>query len=133
MPPTLRQVVTQRAGGCCEYCHYPQSVMSGVLHLDHIIPPKFGGTNTADNCALSCQQCNSKKSDKINGIDPATGQIERLFNPRRDNWNEHFYLDPNTGVITGLTLIGRVTIKELGINEPEQIATRLRLLNAHLF
>jgi len=133
MTPTLRQVVTQRADERCEYYHYPQRVMSGVLHLDHIIPPKFGGANTAENRALSCLQCNGKKSDKINGVDPMTGRIERLFNPRRDNWNKHFYLNQNTGVITGLTPIGRVTIKELGINEPEQIATRLRLLNAHLF
>jgi hypothetical protein len=111
----------------------PEGKTKGFPPIDRDLRPFKTLSYKEENSLLSCQQCNSKKSDRINGVDPATGQLERLFNPRQDNWNEHFYLDPNTGVITGLTPIGRVTIKELGINEPEQIATRLRLLNAHLF
>jgi hypothetical protein len=43
MNPTLRQIVTQRALERCEYCDYPEKIHSGVLHLDHIIPPQYGG------------------------------------------------------------------------------------------
>jgi 5-methylcytosine-specific restriction endonuclease McrA len=65
MSPTLRQFVTERANARCEYCYYPQSINDGVLHLDHIIPPRFGGTHTGDNRALACQHCNLRKRDKI--------------------------------------------------------------------
>jgi len=92
MSPTLRQIVTQRALERCEYCHYPEKIHSGVLHLDHIIPPQHGGSNKAENRALACQNCNLKKSDKLNGIDLVTKKTVRLFNPRLDKWDEHFAL-----------------------------------------
>ena len=132
MNPTLRQIVTQRASGQCEYCLYPEKIHSGVLHLDHIIPPQYGGKHTAENRALACQNCNLRKSDKINGVDPVTGQTVRLFHPRQDGWGEHFVLHRPTGVIEGLTEIGRATVHELGMNAPAQVHTRLALIQAKL-
>ncbi len=129
---TLRQLVTQRASGQCEYCLYPEKVHSGRLHLDHIIPPQYGGKHTAENRALACPNCNLRKSDKINGVAPVTGQTVRLFHPRQDKWDEHFVLHRQTGVIEGLTAIGRATAHELGMNHPAQVNMRLALIQAKL-
>jgi len=93
---------------------------SGVLHLDHIIPPQHEGKNTAENRALACPNCNLRKSNKINGVDPVTGQTVRLFHPRKDKWDEHFILHRQTGVIKGLTEIGRVTVIFVLISLPNR-------------
>jgi hypothetical protein len=132
MNVTLRQIVTQRALEQCEYCLYPEKIHSGVLHLDHIIPPQYGGKHTAENRALACSNCNLKKSDKINGVDPVTRQTVRLFHPRQDGWKEHFVLHRQTGAIEGLTEIGRATAHELGMNAPTQVNMRLALIQAKL-
>ena len=128
MSTILRQVVTERANACCEYCHYPQCVNDGVLHLDHIIPSRFGGTHTADNRALACQHCNLSKRDKIEGIDPLTHQVTPLFHPRQQHWNEHFRLERSTGEIIPLTSTGRVTVQELRFNRSNMIRLRIVLI-----
>ena len=120
MNPTLRQIVTQRALGRCEYCCYPEKIHSGVLHLEHITPPQYGGKHTAENRALACPNCNLRKSKKNNGVDPITGQIVRLFHPRQDKWDEHFILQRQTGVIEGLTEIGRATVIFVLISLPNR-------------
>jgi hypothetical protein len=130
---SLREVVTQRAGGRCEYCHYPEAVSGGVLHIDHIFPPGQGGSDGPVNRALACPHCNLKKGERTQGADPETGQTVRLFNPRQDCWDDHFRLDRPTGEIAGLTPIGRATVATLGFNDPARVAVRLRLLSANLY
>lgn len=52
--------------------------------------------------------------------------IERagnLFNPRRDNWQEHFAWTEDV-FLTGLTEIGRATIAALDLNRPLIVAIR---------
>ena len=72
----LRVQVTQRAGGRCEYCRYPQIISGDILHLEHIIPKDSGGQTDLDNLALSCSlrslttssyssHCNRRKWTKI--------------------------------------------------------------------
>ncbi len=132
MSPTLRQVVTDRANARCEYCHYPQCINDGVLHLDHIIPPQLSATHTADNRALACQHCNLRKRDKIEGVDPLTHQMVPLFNPRRQRWEEHFCLERSTGKITPLTSTGRVTVQALCLNHPNMVRVRIILIEMGL-
>jgi len=36
--------------------------------------------------------CNKHNSADLASIDPETGEMQRLFNPRRDQWREHFDL-----------------------------------------
>ncbi|MBM3236006.1 hypothetical protein FJZ31_06870 [Candidatus Poribacteria bacterium] len=69
-----------------------------------------------------------RKSKKNTGVDPITGQIVRLFHPRLDKWDEHFVLQRQTGVIEGLTEIGRATVHEPGMNYPAQVNMRLALI-----
>ena len=49
-----------------------------------------------------------------------------FFNPRTDNWFEHFRL--SEGLIEPLTEIGEVTIKVLGFNDLERILERKGLI-----
>jgi hypothetical protein len=128
----LRAQVTQRAGDRCEYCRYPQIISGDKLHLEHIIPKDLGGPTDLDNLALLCSHCNRRKWIKVDGMDTQTGQRTRLFHPRADTWLEHFQLDRETGQVYGLTAIGRVTVKELGMNEPFVVNTRLKLIEFDL-
>src|SRR5437899_12231073 len=60
------------------------------------------------------------------GIDLVTGQLTRLFNPRQDDWNEHFsWLGPE---LVGRTAVGRTTIDVLNINLPERVEQRRLLI-----
>jgi len=122
----LRQFVRGRAAGCCEYCHFPESLSFLPFQVDHIIAEKHSGPTVESNLAWSCYYCNSFKGPNISGWDPDSDQIVRLFHPRRDTWNEHFFwLGPK---LVGRTAIGRVTILVLDINHPDAVAVRKRLL-----
>ena len=123
-----RYLVTKRASGRCEYCHYPQEMSNGVLDIEHIVPVSVGGATDMDNLALACRHCNNHKAAKVTGTDPNTLLVERLFHPKRDVWNEHFYLNRKTGEIVGLTSVGRTTVAELAMNHPLVLTTRLRLI-----
>jgi hypothetical protein len=43
------------------------------------------------------------KSDRTTGVDPETGQMVSLFDPRTDAWDEHFRWQDSPRVIVGLT------------------------------
>jgi len=128
-----RLLVSERAEHRCEYCHYPASANNAPLPIDHIHPQAKGGTSHPDNLALACWRCNTYKLAKTDGIDPLTGERVRLFNPRLDGWNVHFYLNVRTGGLEGHTAIGRVTAQELSMNAPVTVANRLLLIKIGVF
>ncbi len=128
MDDALRQLVWDRAQDTCEYCHVPQYLDILPFQMEHIIAQKHHGPTTADNLALSCYSDNSYKGPNIAGIDPATGEITRLFHPRRDVWHEHFRW--NGPVLIGLTSIGRATIDVLAMNLTERVEHRRLLMAA---
>ena len=122
--PSLRELVRQRAHGCCEYCGKPEIYDSFPFHVDHIRSLKHGGSSGPDNLAWSCFQCNTAKGPNIASIDAVTGQLVPLFHPRQQRWSEHFHF--NEGQIVGLTSEGRVTVQILRMNEPEEVELRER-------
>ena len=128
---SLDQQVWQRARDLCEYCRLPQSLTSLPYQIDHIIAKKHDGETSLDNLALSCLSCNAYKGPNIAGIDPDSGEIVRLFHPRRDEWNEHFKW--NGPELVGRTLIGRATIAVLAINLPYRAALRASLIVEGIF
>lgn len=67
--------------------------------------------------------CNNKKGPNLSGIDPDTGELTRLFNPRTDTWNAHFWLESD-GLIVGLTPIGRTIAYVLGVNVAVRVQIR---------
>src|SRR5437588_10186611 len=99
MDTDLRQLVWQRASTRCEYCRMKQEFDELTLQIEHIIPRKHHGPDDADNLALACFACNNHKGSNLSGLDPETGQMTRLFDPRKHNWEEHF--DWNGALLVG--------------------------------
>lgn len=56
-----KQSVYEICKGKCIYCEKKLSIEEGTL--DHFMPQKKGGCNHKHNLVLSCQKCNSDKSD----------------------------------------------------------------------
>jgi hypothetical protein len=82
--------VAERAGHRCEYCQAPEAIFNFIFEVEHITPPGKGGTDVASNLCLSCRGCNVFKSDYLDAVDPETMGSMPLFNPRQDQWEEHF-------------------------------------------
>jgi len=60
IPSSVRREVWRRDKGKCVNCWSRKN-----LEYDHIIPVSEGGSNTARNIELLCEECNRKKSNKI--------------------------------------------------------------------
>jgi hypothetical protein len=116
--------IAERAGHRCEYCRAPEPLFNFPFEVEHVIPPLHGGTDSDDNLALACRACNAHKATAVLHADPLTGVAARLFHPRRDHWSEHFRLDGDTGVIEGLTAVGRASVARLSMNAAPQIRAR---------
>jgi hypothetical protein len=118
----LDEQVRALAGDTCEYCRLPQSASRLRFVLDHIVARQHGGQRVLQNLALCCGRCNRHKGPNISGIDPESRVMTRLFNPRQDEWSEHFKWDEVT--LVGLTPVGRATIAVLAINHVSQLLVR---------
>jgi hypothetical protein len=127
MDKGLEQEVRRRAGERCEYCLYPQAVSALKHVIDHIIARQHGGPTTLDNLALCCGRCNLHKGPNIAGLDPETGQLTRLFNPRSDTWISHFRWAGT--LLEGVTPVGRATVAVLAINQLARVRARRALLS----
>ncbi len=127
----LRQLVVERAAGRCEYCLVHQGVSPFVHEVDHIIASKHGGQTTSKNLALACLPCNRHKGSDLTSIDPNSGEIVRLFNPRVQSWADHFSLDGAR--IVGLTPTGRATIFLLRLNSSIRLVERQALIEQGLY
>lgn len=120
-----------RAGGVCEYCQLPETVSHVQFPLDHVVARQHGGESTEDNLALACPWCNQRKGPNLAGIDPDTGELTRLFHPRRDRWAEHFKWDG--AILTGVRAVGRTTVRVLNINESTAAQIRRELMASGVF
>lgn len=121
-----RRLVRVRAGARCEYCQLPEKFSPVArLQVEHITPRKHGGIDDASNLALACIDCNLRKGSNLTGIDPLSGNVIRIFNPRNQRWSDHFAW--NGARIDGLTEVGRTTIRVLEMNSEDRIQLRLAL------
>jgi len=131
MERALREQVWQRAEARCEYCRMPQQFADAPHEIDHIIAEKHRGQSVLDNLALACFHCNNHKGPNIAGVDPATGQVVKLYNPRYDRWAENFaWRGP---ILEGLTEVGRATVEVLEINLRHRVVHRQALIDEHVF
>ena len=64
----------------------PQLLVASSHQVDHIIAEKHGGATSEVNLALTCSLCNLRKGSDIASLDPETGELTRLFNPRDQSW-----------------------------------------------
>lgn len=126
MDAATRAQVRRRAGNRCEYCGLAQEAAPvATFHIEHVIPRQHGGGDDPSNLALACYHCNHHKGPNLTGIDPETGQIIPLFNPRTQLWNEHFALEGME--VVGLTPTGRTTVRVLAMNTDVQRQVRAEL------
>lgn len=132
MSPRHSQVA-DRAAHRCEYGRVPEAIFNFPFEVEHILPPGRGGSNDESNLALSCRCCNVFKSDWLEAVDTPTGLAAPLFNPRVNRWEDHFAADHVSGKLTGLSLIGRVTIELLRMNGDPQVAARRHWMRLRLF
>jgi hypothetical protein len=112
-----RELVRQRAQFLCEYCHSPESISPDRFTIDHTCPQSKGGTDEFYNLALCCHRCNERRGNNIVSIDPATGMIVPLFNPRQQSWGDHFIWSNRSTEILSHTPIGRATCDRLDFND----------------
>lgn len=128
VPPALRALVVERAQNRCEYCGLSQVGQEATFHVDHVVPRASGGVTEESNLALACVGCSLHKAARQEGLDPATGTDAALFNPRTQNWSDHFVVE---GVwIVGTSSSGRATIELLAMNR--QLLLEARAAQAEL-
>ena len=116
IPASLRRSVVERASNRCEYCFLSQEGQAATFHIDHVTPLAEGGQTEEDNLALACVSCSLRKAARLKAIDPATDEEATIYNPRRQDWHEHFRWDSVR--VVGLTPTGRATVAALAMNRP---------------
>lgn len=121
----LRRLVSKRAENTCEYCLIHEDDTFFGCQIDHIISEKHGGLTNSDNLALSCTFCNLYKGSDIASIS-SEGKLARLFDPRKERWDDHFFLDGTS--IKASTAIGEVTARILKFNSNERLLEREALI-----
>ena len=132
MDENLRNEVCRRAGNRCEYCRIHQDQFPFyTFPIDHVIARQHRGATVLENLALSCPNCNLFKGPNIASIDPVSGELVPLFNPRKERWVEHFAWVGTT--LVGLTPVGRATVELLAINHPERLLLRESLMDEGVF
>ncbi|MBL9133418.1 MAG: HNH endonuclease [Verrucomicrobiaceae bacterium] len=124
IPAELRLRVRERATGRCEYCLLHERHSDFSFHVDHVIAEKHGGPTEEHNLCLACPECNRAKGSDISTM--INGRYARLFNPRIEDWADHFVL--NGAVIMARSRIAAGTIRLLDLNNATRVATRASLL-----
>jgi 5-methylcytosine-specific restriction endonuclease McrA len=122
--PELRQQVSARAGFRCEYCRTWQRVIGMPLVVDHIVPRVAGGSDDQENLCAARYRCNEYKGAKTHAVDPLTGEVAPLFNPRLQSWSDHFAWANGGTHVVGLTPTGRVTVIALRLNNEYLVEAR---------
>jgi len=120
----LRREVRERARERCEYCLLADSQAFFPHEPDHLIAIQHGGETVFANLALACFDCNRFKGPNIASLDPLTGELVTLFNPRTQQWFEHFRL--NECQIIPRTATGRATERLLRMNILSRLELRQR-------
>jgi hypothetical protein len=116
--------VRQRADHLCEFCHACEQWQYVRFTVDHVVPLSLGGSDGLENLALACFHCNRKKTNRLTAVDPEFGTEVPLFNPRQDDWRDHFIWAKAGQMIVGLTATGRATVAALALNRERVMAIR---------
>ena len=131
-PKYLRKLVAIRAGYKCEYCQVLEYLSNYEYHIEHIIGVQHGGSDLPDNLAFACAWCNWKKGPNIATILAPNQVLIPLFNPRIQNWFDHFDVD-FSGRLKGKTLVAQATIKLLDLNHPGKVEERAEMMKSGFY
>ena len=122
---SLKRQVAERAGFRCEYCRLSEAVSFYSFHVDHIKSSKHGGKTVLANLAYCCPDCNFFKGTDVATYGVNDAYFVRFFNPRIDDWDEHFQL-VESGIF-GKTEIGTSTERIFKFNDPDRLIFRKQL------
>jgi len=120
----LRRRVAEDARHRCGYCQAQALVLGMPFEIEHIIPEALGGTSQEENLWLACPRCNRYKGQRTHAVDPESGESAPLFDPRRQEWERHFFWQTGAVYVVGLTPTGRATINALQMNNPFVVRSR---------
>ena len=124
---SLRHAVAERAGNRCEYCRSQDRFSVHGFSIDHVVPISRGGPTTLDNLAFACPGCNSHKHNKVIATDPVTQVSNNLFNPRTQDWPDHFAWNDDYSLVVGISAVGRATVDALELNRDSLVNLRQAL------
>jgi hypothetical protein len=122
VPKLIARQVQTRVRFMCEYCKLPDFLSFADFEIDHVISRVHGGDSRLENLAWSCLICNLNKGPNLASIDSDTGNVTKLFHPRRNRWSSHFCL--SEGLIIPKTAAGRATLSLLKMNLPQTFSLR---------
>jgi hypothetical protein len=120
----LRQIIIERASGCCEYCISQERYSPVAFSIEHVVPRSRSGSHAEDNLAFACQECNNHKYNKVDAVDPVTQETVLLYHPRQHVWSEHFVWSDDFALLLGISAIGRATVETLYLNRPPLVNLR---------
>ena len=109
----------------------PAALDEAPFQVDHVRAAKHHGPTELSNLAWACFACNIHKSCNAAGYDPETDEMQPLFNPREQDWQEHF--EWHGSRLRGKTPIARATIDVLGVNADDRVAYRRELIKEGCF
>lgn len=129
----LKKEIRREARNRCGYCLTPQEIVSMLLEIEHLRPIADGGKHDEENLWLACRNCNGFKHAKTHAIDPQTNKEISLFNPRTQDWNEHFRFSDDKTEIIGKTACGRAIVVALRLNFEQAVNARKVWVKAGLY
>ena len=122
--PYQKEEVLRRSHDACEYCQSQLKFSVQPFSVEHIIPCGHNNRTVLGNLVLACQGCSTYKYSKIEGFDKISKKTVALYNPRRDEWYEHFAWNDDFTEVIGLTPQARATIETLQLNREGLVSSR---------
>ncbi|TAG92830.1 MAG: HNH endonuclease [Oscillatoriales cyanobacterium] len=126
----VKAIIRAQSQNRCGYCRSLQMYVLGILEIDHIIPKAVGGTDNEENLWLACSLCNNYKGIQTDALDVVTQTRVTLFNPRTQQWSEHFVWSEEGTEIRGVTDCGRATVTALQLNNNIAVTVRRQWVSA---
>jgi HNH endonuclease len=80
------------------------------------LPQSLGGSDDLENLALACHRCNERHYNFIMAINPQTQAETSLFNPREQQWSDHFIWSKDGIIIIPKSVTG-TTCKRFDFND----------------
>jgi hypothetical protein len=120
----LRRRVAAQARYRCGFCLTQEAIIGWPMEFDHLLPRSLGGLTVEDNLWLACSPCNEHKGSRLLVVDPKTGWVVNVFNPRHQDWRDHFAWAAGGTRIDGTTAIGRATAAALHMNRSSIVLSR---------
>lgn len=127
----LKNKIRRQAKNRCGYCLLSQTLNPTLLEIEHLLATANGGTDDEENLWLACRLCNGYKGVQAEAIDLKSGKKVSLFNPRTQDWNEHFSW--NEEKIVGKTACGRATVQALKLNNDIILPVRKKWISTGWF